>query len=392
MPNGEMVAFESMKKHKKLCISELDTRTWVRETYGNEISSMKIGTPMNINEFRETARKLAAESVALGSGWWWFDISSNSFTNPEIMKEIKREVEVYKEVNSQNCRLKPDAVVVMKRDAVCSQRSFWPLSRLLLYQGFSYYQAGVPFDTWYLDDLFKSSEADKYKLYIFPNAFDISLSEKRFIRKKLKRAGKTLVFHYAPGYVSRKRHKLDINEIKKLTGMNVTFDSKPRNYQVRSTCRQLLPLQGMGDIFRAHYTQTASKSALDIQRFSISDPNVTAFGKYLDDDTTAIGMRKFSNWTSVYIAAPAAMSPEFFNFLAKKAGAYRVCKANIGHVVINKSFLSVYPMKNTTAIFKLPQASYVIDAFSGKKMNVNKTDTIKLKLNAGETRWFLLKQ
>lgn len=398
MLTGDMTAFESMKKHNKLWITELDLRTWVRETYGNEISSMKIGTPMNLSEFKGTLRKLTAEQIVFGGGGWWlFDIDNNHFANPEIMKEIKRGVEVFKEVNSQNCQLKMDVAIVMKRDAICSQRFCYqgyraPVSWLLLYQGFSYYQAGVPFDTWYLDDLFNSPKADKYKLYIFPNAFDLSDFEKKFIEKKLKRAGKTLVFHYAPGYVCRENNKLDIEDIKKLTGMNVRFDAMPRNYQVGAVNKQLLPLQGIGDIFRAHYTQTAAKSHLEIQRFTIDDPKVTAFGKYLDDDTTAIGMRKYPEWTSVYIAAPASMSAEFFNLIAKEAGAYRICEANIGQVVANKCFLSVYSMKNITAPFKLPQESYVVDAFSGEMMNASKTDTIELKLNAGETRWFLLKQ
>jgi hypothetical protein len=395
MPTGDMTAFESMKIHRKIWITELDLRSHLRSEYKNEIAMSKIGIPQNVEEWRSTFRHLVAEQIASGGGGWWlFDISQNGFSHPDLMNEIQRASEVFEEVNKcAESQLENKTVVVLKRDAICAQRlfngkvSFW----FLIYQGYALFQSGIPFDIIYLDDLMNSPRAKKYRLYCFLNAFDISDAEKRFI-DSLKVDGRTLLFHYAAGYVNREQGIYDLAGVSKLVGMNVVTEPQVRIPRVYSSMPGLLPIQGAGDIFRAMFEMSVTaKSPFEVQRFTIDDPAVKVFGRYVEDDAAALGIREFPDWRSVYVASAAGLSPEFFHFVAGKSGVYQVCAPNLAVAILNRRFLSVYALKNGPARFLLPERCRVTDAFS-KTVIAPSTKELTLQLKAGETRWFLLSE
>lgn len=92
---GVQAAYRSFATHGKLLIKEMDTRSWIRETYNNEISNMKISTPMSFPWFKDLFRKETGQAIAEDAGWWYYDISGNAFRNPDIMAEVAKEQQLY---------------------------------------------------------------------------------------------------------------------------------------------------------------------------------------------------------------------------------------------------------------------------------------------------------
>src|SRR5690606_10010632 len=109
---GTLAAYRSYARHGKLLVKEMDTRSWVRETYDNEISSMKISTPMSLPWYISLFRKETGQMIAEDAAWWYFDISSNAFRHPDIMAEIAREQSVYRETLKKPRTFKPEVAFI----------------------------------------------------------------------------------------------------------------------------------------------------------------------------------------------------------------------------------------------------------------------------------------
>ncbi len=395
MPNGNVNPFDSFQANNKLWILEMDLRSWLRETYYNEIGSMKIGTPLSPDEFRSANRKLTGEFLSAENGWWYFDISENAFSNPEILEEIKISVDTFRQIQQHQMPFRPDMAIVTGSRAPNSARMTVHRFRnnldwLLAYQGNAIAASGVPYDSYFFEELIDSPHGGDYKVYVFLNAYELNSSERKFIEEKLKRDGKTLVWLYAPGYLNGKSPS-DPSGVSGLTGMNVRMDLAPKEFEVypagsHPLSRGLLPRQGYGDLFRLTQNQDVM-DALKVSRFTVDDPRAETVARYTADNAPAIAVKKFPAWTSVYVTASSGLSPELLGNIAGQAGAYRLCDPNRVQTAMNGSFLSVHAIRGGETAFTLPVPARVTDIHSKKEIPVSgKTFTLNLK--AGESRWF----
>jgi hypothetical protein len=261
----------------------------------------------------------------------------------------------------------------------------------LQYQIYALKLSGVPFDICFLEDIRNNPELQKYRMYVFVNPYQLDSADISFINQKLKRNGNVLVWHFAPGYLNPEQHKYDIDRVSSLTGIHSVTSMKPENYRIFATPDQteLLPLQGLGDVFKSCFGASIKSSAMLTQRFVINDPAALALATY-SDGKTAIASRKMPQWTSVYVAALAGLSGELLHKLAVENGLYTLCRPNIAQTEMNGSFISISPMQNGTLELNLPRKCTVVDAFSDAEIGTD-TKQIKLDQNAGNSRWLLLK-
>ena len=397
MMTGSSIPFESLRTHRKMIFKELDFRTWIRETYHSELGSMKIGTPMNLEAFKSANRKEIGQMIANGAGgWWYYDISENAFNHPDLLKEIKQSTSIAKWVDANAKKFQPEVAVVLNHSAPLTTRmNIWRFrnetSWLMGYQMYALKMSGVPFDIMYFEDVKKNPELQKYRMYIFLNAYELEKSDINFINKKLKRNNNTLVWHFAPGYLNTEQRKYDVNQVATMTGMKVKTSMSPKNFRVYAAPESgLLPLQGLGDVVRTFFSISFEDKFLNTQRFAITDNQVTRLASYADDGTTAIAMKKMKNWTSVYAASLSGISGELFHKLAKEQKLYTVCSPNIAQIEMNGSFISISPLMNGKLKLKLPRKCTVVDAFSNEIL-AKDCNTYQLTVKPGKTIWLLLK-
>ena len=376
-------------------VTELDLRSWLRETYNDELGSMKIGTPLNLAEFQSAHRKLLAPQLAIGgAGWWYYDISHNAFSHPQIQQEIQQTTALFTELSRLENHFQAEVAVVTDAATVVDQRIAinrfrCPVTWLTQYQQYALGHSGVPYDTWLLNDLVQSPQAENYKVYVFLNSFALSAPQRAFV-ERLKSARRTLVFNYAPGYLNHGANTYDLDRLSALVGMAVETSFQPRAFRAEAEPGLgLLPLQGFGDVFRSQHALTLGQPFLHVQRFAIIDPVAERLAHYAEDGATAIARRDFGDWTALYVAPPAGLSPELLHAVCRQAGAFTACAPNWAHVAVSDHFLSVYALRNGACDFTLPRpVATVRDAFTGEQVGTGKSLT--LTLSAGQTRWFRL--
>ena len=144
---------------------------------------------------------------SLAGGWenWWFLLGGNdTFSAPELMESIRIGAEEERRT-LKSARWTPAEVAVFTAaDEYATSgggthaREFRKQCRWNLHVNVLP-ACGVPFDAYELSDIADPTLPD-YKVYVFPNAFTLSEEMRAKIKERVRRAGKTAVWVYAPGY------------------------------------------------------------------------------------------------------------------------------------------------------------------------------------------------
>jgi len=151
----------------------------------------------------------------------------------------------------------------------------------------------IPFDICLTKDS-NSIDITQYKLFVFSDTFNIDASLSAFI-DELKASGKTVLWIYAPGFSSE-----GLSGIQKLTDINI------------------VQLIGDEDSVHTHFG-TLKYEALPYPRFFIEDNDVMPLAIYPNTEKVAIGMKRFSDWTSIY-SAVGNLNAELLLSIADIAG------------------------------------------------------------------------
>lgn len=393
---GMRTPLASFSLHQKMSVLELDLRTWLR-TGGNELTSFRLGAAMNPEMFRNIYRKLAAQMIASGHGFWLYDIVPVHFRDPEMMEIIAEGVRAYEELELANKRpFQPEVAIVVSDTA-----SSWmadamkrpPLiPRLETLTSSHLAESGVPTDLLYLADLLKVQEQRKYKVIIFMDAFRLEDSEISAIQEHLKKDGTTLIWNYASGYLTR--DGLSTQAMYALTGIQIeaknceTYPAVQFLKEKHAWTKDLEGASGLGGLnwlmVRGLVPEDAFKG---VERFIIQDETATPLAAY-ENGEAAVGVKKFPDWTSVYFGMPGTLDARLLNRIARDAGVHVLADPGVA-VEFNGHFLSLHGLQNKTVTVSLPEESIVFDFDSNEKVGEGRE--IQINLHAGQTRWFRVK-
>ena len=383
MPFCNLAPMESFARKKKLWISELDIRSFLRSIYAEELKHLKVGIPANLTEFRQTVRKLTAEQIASGmGGWWYLDMFCGAHAHPEMMAEIRRGKEIFETIHAlPGARRQAEVVAVISQDAILNQRQ-WAASFPMMYQFFALRQSGIPIDIRFAKELFNAPDGDKYKVYFFANQFELTVREREFINKKLKKGNKTLIFNYASGFLNPERRRLDLRGIETLTQFKIKHIPSMLTPAVS-------PRQAPGNFYRAYHEQSDKTSIGKVPRFVIDDPKAQIISRYIDDSTPAVGIKEFGTWRSVFLASPNALTAEQFCNIARKSNVHCVIAPDKAIVMLNNRFLALIALDNGKVGVDLPFAATVTDLFSGKVIARGK-NSFEVDLRSGDGIFYRL--
>ena len=392
---GIVSPYESLAFKNKIMLKELDLRTWTRGIH-NEVNTMRLSAATSAEEFHSICLKEAGQMAARGHGWWMFDIGSTTFRHPKALRTIAQMQQVGEKLALQPDDFRPDVAVVFNEKSYSYRRHhmghgsapFLGLSCMFMDLDTS----GVPYHAWYFRHLRENPElARQYKVLVFVAPYYMSAEDRAFV-ETLKGDNRTLVWHYAPGYISEEG--VSQEWVSSLTGMNCQTDTalaRQGAWTVPTSDplgQGLRPLLGMAEIWRAFFTlHRAPLLRYDCQRFWIDDPAAVALAAY-DDGKTALAVKRFANWTSVYAASLLGISGDLLNNIAVEAGAAVLTRPGPA-IAMNGNFLSVHGMVNRSAEFRLPWKATLRDAFTNEII-VKQEDHFTLPLDAHVTRWFLI--
>lgn len=409
---------QSFGCHNTGFIQELDLRSWTfDQSWYDEVIQMWCGFQPNITAWRNMHRKLVGVSLAQDQGFWYYDMDKQ-FLDQEILNEIgdvKRIADTL--VTKKGVEFKADVCLVRfgaesryygsSVDNVVGATNQWQYMLLET--------SGVPYDIHYLSDVMAEPSLQKYKIYVFHNNTFLSGNDREWISKNLKKGNHTIIWMYDSGYLTEKG--LSIEALSTLTGMTVnTTDGYSRSVAKIEGKDQLAgaangyekvpEFQGMAEAlcgifttsgpaqttrpFFAQFGYTVVPGVSRYQKFWIEDGYDASLAKYLEDGRTAIAVKRFKDWTSIYVAAPNALAAELMNNIAQEAGAYRCGPAAMGELRMSGRFVSYHALKSGKYEFNLPKgASKVIDPETGQVLAEGvKSFTIDGK--AQTTYWYFI--
>jgi hypothetical protein len=325
---GLRVMAESLRRHRKLFMSEMDSSTYlepVRSTEGGSGNDTLEGT-------LRILRRDLGQVFATGIGGWLFDFGH--FDPPYKARRgwyddlpMIEEIRAWSELGEK--RKEFDLSPVAEIAAVYSPDSFfvtrhWTAEApwegygvsimdifdhwFLAAQSRSIHRIGAPVDFLYDFDL-NDKDTQKYKLLLFPNLFYLTRDEQDRLRRVLRGSGATVVWYYAPGYVAPDR--LDLEQMESLTGFKFRIIQEPGPLIIR--CE-------MGEGSRPLRTTFGIRKEY-FPRFAVDDRDqaIRVLGRWEDRRDVSFARKEYDGFTSVYVGA-APLPVEVLRRLAEEAG------------------------------------------------------------------------
>ena len=235
-------------------------------------------------------------------------------------------------------------------------------------------RSGLKYDFIYLDDLIKR-DLTHYKVLCFLNLYFISPRTEAYLNS-LRRDGKILVFVYAPGYSTE--HGLDADGISRITGIRTEKIAPGLQRSVFADSPLTAGLQGKS---------AGLNNVLGELRFRIKDPDAVPICTYTDGSGVSGAMKKFPDYTVIYLALPSPFTPAFLSQLASYAGI-PVFNRTPGDMFVYRrdDLMVLHGVEANTNILCPPQGKKLYDMTTGEELPANSDSTVEITLSPGETR------
>ncbi len=226
---------------------------------------------------------------------------------------------------------------------------------------------GAPFDTHLIEDL--ASEAmPEYKLYIVLDSYYLTTDERALIRDKLQRDGKTVLWFYAPGFVTD--DALSVEAMSELIGMEMRLIEEGGKLAITTTAGTQI---GTG----------AEQTPL----FACADPAAEVLGHFTDTESVGLAAKELDGWTSVYCGAPVIPAATLRQ-LARRAGVHIYCGSD-DPFSANNNWLSIHTAGARTKRFLLPDERPVYDVVEDRLISDGCT-SFEVELPEHVTRLYYL--
>ncbi|MFA6713881.1 MAG: LamG domain-containing protein [Victivallaceae bacterium] len=368
----------SMKLHKKIWFNESDLRTYLSGAW----QVKNVDGANNLAGTEELFKREFCHILTNNVYGYWYEMLKGWYNDPQMLKLLGKFQEIDRISTKVDAKNNSEIAVIVSeknlyycddllRRSLVGKEKINELCRI-----------GAMPEYFELSDL-RFPELQKYKLYIFLNAFALSDKERRWIAN-LKKHGKTLVWCYAPGLINPDSSKpLAVTHMAPLTGMKFAYSTGKFNAGIEITKSQYPMISNLP----AHYlfgkywrdlttgmvggpVKSPGPIKLKLQFAVSDDKKINVLGRYADTQGIAYAARQFPQWTSVYIGSiypPAAI----WKGIARYAGVHIYSDFDEDIVYHNKSFLALHTSVSGKRTIKLPEKCDVYDLFEGKCVGRN---------------------
>jgi hypothetical protein len=320
------VLVESIHRHGKLYFVEIDPSTYIEPKKAGEGGSGHASVTGSINILRRDLGQMYAR----GNGGWLFDFGHYCppyqahhgwYDDRPLIDAIRP----FAEIGNERARL--DITSAAQIAAVYDPKAFfatehWKAEEPWMGYGITvcdhinhwfinsqqrtFARMAAPYDSIYRFDL-TDADPRRYKLFFMVNLYTMDANEVDRLLKMVEGSGTTVVWYYAPGYITPE--KFDLPQMERLTGFRFEVLTDPGPMQIR--------VDGAGDAGTVVFgTRKPQKP-----RFAVLDGNIQVLGKWIDNGRPAFARAKRNGWTSVYVGS-APITAEILRSLAQEAGVH----------------------------------------------------------------------
>lgn len=237
-------------------------------------------------------------------------------------------------------------------------------------------RSGLSWDPYHLWDL-ENPSRHKYKVNVFLAAPTITQKEIQWVQENLQKDGNILVWVNAAGMCSDGGNFED--NILKLTGMRVKCElDKVGVWRIHPVGGSDSMAAGLADNMF-----TEMKGPL----FHVDDNEAVTIGViYGTGGKTGWAVKRFKDWTSIYIAMPGAITPELLRNIAREAGVIPV-GPNGDATASGNGFLVIHALTDGSKMLQWKGPSDVFD-IQANQFIARGVESLTFSMKAFKSRWF----
>lgn len=384
----------SINLHGRLYLNDGDLRTYLAYpiTYGRQTSEQE---SLNI------LRRDLGSTLTRRLGIWFADFSKEEgrsavpwFLSPPLLETIGKVGDLYRQrvenppESTTKIAVFLDEKSYFTHDFYASPLLYENLSSRLVYHELP--RLGAPFDVFTLADLKDPRVRGRYRLFIFLNAFHLSLEDRQNIAS-IQTAKNTLLWFYAPGYFGETLSPAGISHITGITTRQIA-ETPPRytlaqHHSITSgiieRSTRLLPINGKKQ------RETLGEHATRLRPGFLVDDTEAEPLAHWPDGGVAVAKRSFGEWTSIYSALPF-MSASLLRGIAREAGVHLYAHEDIlldaDSRLITLHYSAPEPRRLT---LDLPAEANVTNALSGEVIG-EKVKRIEVDIHGEQTLLYQL--
>lgn len=217
---------ESVRLAGKLWLDEMDQKPSLLYPLSDGVRAQD-EKPEALADSIAILRRNLAQSYTRGMGLWFYDFgehfSTGWWNHPALLEEIRKLKGVFEEFSKREFARPADVLMVSDTDVfyhLALNDTLDPLTDPVAVNQFSaaLFRSGAVADQVYLADLDKL-DLSRYRAVIFANTWLLTEAQRAFIREKVARAHRHLIWCYAPGYTDGDR--LETGLIQEATGIRM---------------------------------------------------------------------------------------------------------------------------------------------------------------------------
>ena len=328
-------------------------------------------------------RQHFAQTLSHGQQLWWYSLGAKWFKERLRHNIVGKLFQVATKAMEKDRASLAEVAVVIDERSVSAMRFNPTFQRMLLTDSHAaFMRTGAPFECYESSTFLKHVDPSRFKFVAFLNLFRVDADVMAAV-EKLKSAGRTLMFSFAPGALldSVKGRAFSMDSASELVGMRLEREpvDVPLTVWVDPERTSLIP--GGEDI---RYGWTHLDIGVSPPFLGITDPAAEELG-FLHSGTAGLGLRRHDCWTSVFTSAPCAPQ-EVLRALMRRAGVHIYSES--GEVVYaNRSMFACSASSRGEKAFRLPRLVTLVDVLTGERIH-SADGAHRMFMRRNETRIF----
>ena len=367
--SGYLNNVDSVLFHGKLQWHEVDHTTYIAPSVlenGREIPGGDLRLKDGFQS-RMLLRREFSMCAAKRNALWWFDFFGGYYYAPELMEEVAMLHRVGTKLSHVTMKDVSEIAVLTDMESMLYVSEFGKINDDCLTNLYdSLGRMGAPFDLFNFKDL-RTLDVSRYRFFIVPNAFLVSDEMRRVVDKKLKAAGKTVFWIYAPGYLDGKR--CSDEGMTSLTGITL-----------RETGRKGARILWDGGTFGFQKEDVSPV-------FASEDGDAQVLGQYEGSRDAALVRKRIGEYTAWYCGT-GNVPWEILREAAVDAGVHLYYEGS-DPIYVNDRLIGIHAVKGGTVKLHLGREAVLEDLFDGGSTCTEKGDA-RLEIPEGVMKLYLI--
>ncbi|MBI4027728.1 MAG: hypothetical protein HY360_22270 [Verrucomicrobia bacterium] len=371
---GFMAPPNTFTLHGKLFCSQPDLRTHWSPQDVERTNTLKDDVHIFRRELSmDVTSNVEIEFLDFGAGY--------TMGEPRLVKELGRFKPIYDFSHGFDRRPRNADFAVIVDELSPAYMGKIPSSlegHFLYHQRPLFFRTGAAHRYYLLSDLERKDFPD-FKCLVFVNCFHLSDAQRKMLKQRYMKNGRTLVFVYAPGYV---QENLSVDNISSLLGVSVKMLPDPVQLAVKIDGERLgtTPMESTGIVYGCANGEVAPT-------FYVDDPSAMVLGRLVKSDKASLIYKDCGDWKLVYSAAPM-LPPRLLRDIVKSAGCHIYLESDDA-LYATTNFIGIHAHSGGVKKINLPVEGDVYDLFK-RAVLFRKVKQFSVDLDRNETGFYFV--